>query len=155
MKNYVFWLTCAALIGCSPVGLASVKPLKVKVMRDLNFGVIKVGGAGSICVSPSIPPLVTTLGGVYSVSKRGRKPSRLKIKGEKNTLVFLHLQSSTVLVNEQGQTLPLDLHLNSPLRHLGRSGVIKDVYVGGTLHVEPTTQSGDYRGDFAITVDYQ
>ena len=132
------------------------KKLKIKVLKNLNFGIIKASRIpGTISVSASQPPVVTTTGGVYAVSGKRRKPTRLRIKGEPNALVYLNLQNRTRLMTPEGDSLVLDLELNSALRHLGPSGVIKDVYIGGTLNVEPFPAAGKYKGDFFINVDYQ
>jgi hypothetical protein len=159
MEKLFLFIVCLSFCSYSIPGYGkqpTPNELTIKVLKDLHFGAIKAGGvSGSITVSPSKPALVTTTGGVYSVHGQHQKATRLKLKGEKNTLVFLNLQSRTLLVSKDGKKLDLDLVLNSPLRHLGRSGVITDVFIGGTLHVDANPSAGNYKGDFSITVDYQ
>lgn len=151
MRLFIF-----LLIGWLFASTADAKEVKLKVLRDLNFGIIKVANsAGSITITPDKKPLVFTSGGVYAVNGVKRKSTRLRVKGDKNTLVYLSLQNSTMLYSEQGKGLVLDLSINSPLRNLGGNGKINDVYIGGTLFVDAFTAAGDYQGDFAITVDYQ
>lgn len=153
MKSFVLLLCCLLL---NSFAVAKSKEIEIKVLKDLSFGIIKAGRvAGTITVTPDSPPMVTTTGGVFAVSGEARKPTRLKLKGQKNTLVYLNLQNRTLLYSEQGATLNLDLQINSSLRNMGPSGVLTDIFIGGTLNVEPNPSAGVYQGDFTITVDYQ
>lgn len=155
----IFRLCCVVALllnSASVLSQSNTDVLQVKVLKSLNFGTIKAGGiSGTISVSANYPTLVSTTGGVYAVSPSHQNPTRLKITGEANTMVFLNLQHKTVLMSENGKALELDLELNSPLRHLGASGVITDVFIGGTLKVDANPSAGDYQGEFSITVDYQ
>lgn len=150
---------CLVLLLCGAVAFAAqqqAKSLQIRVLETLNFGSIKVAGVnGSIRVSANSPTLVTTTGGVYAIAVSNRRPTRLEISGQDNTLVFLNLQQNTVLRSKEGKTLTLDLDLNSSLCHLGPTGRIADVYIGGTLQVDGHSSAGDYQGEFSITVDYQ
>ncbi len=156
MKKRILWLIGITLCVVVPISFAASKEVEIQVLKALDFGTIKAAPVdGSISLSPSQPPLVTTTGGVFAVSGGARKSCRVKIKGQKDTLVYLDLQPRTQLVSAQGKTLELDLTINEPVRNLGRSGVITDVFIGGTLNVDANAQAGDYSGDFVITVDYQ
>lgn len=141
---------------CKGRGNGKTAVLQIKELKSLDFGVIQAGGvSGSVSVSPSYPPLVLTTGGVYAFSQGHQQPTRLKVKGEANNLIYLNLQNQTILTSEQGRQLDLHLQLNSSLRHLGPSGVLTDVFIGGTLNIGANPSAGDYQGVFSITVDYQ
>lgn len=150
-------LFCALWL-CTSLGYATsvVKILSIEELQSLSFGSIKVFGiVGSISVSPDAQAFVSTFGGVYSIPSSRQLPSQLRLSGEPNTLVFITIQQHTQLLSQEGKKLALDLELNNALRHLGVTGVIDDVYIGGTLSVGANASAGDYQGDFSITVDYQ
>lgn len=148
---YLSVLLCASVFAGENDGA-----LQVEVIEELNFGSIKIAGvSGSISVSPYYPTLVNTTGGVYALSAATPSPSQLSVAGEPNTLVYLNIQNQATLQSTQGEYLQLSLELNERIRHLGVTGVIDDVYIGGTLSVDAQTKAGDYRGAFSISVDYQ
>ena len=132
--------------------------LRIEILQQLNFGRISVSSfGGTISLSPSQHPLETTTGGVYAPTDASRRAAQLQLRGPADTMVFISLHDSSTLHAENGTNEPLSLQLtlNSPLRHLGPNGRIDDVYIGGTLTIDPNQPASSYRGEFTVMVDYQ
>lgn len=147
--------TAQAADGNAVADAAIVQPLQLVNTRDLAFGtMLNSGAAGTIAVNPNTDARTTT-GGVTASGSDGHAAQFFTYGGP---LQFVLVTRGPLPVLQRqgggGSMNVSQLVLNGPVfRYLSSAGVL-DLRVGGTLQVGANQPSGNYEGDFTITVTY-
>src|SRR3954469_17182328 len=157
--------SCAAL-GASPAAAVTqnasvtanvVKPLTLSWVQDLDLGTITLnlgtwsGATVAISRAGAFSCATTNL-----VCTGATQVSKYKVTGTNKQVVTISAPNVT-LTNLGDPTKTLTLAVDSPgqvtLTSSGEPGVT--FALGGTITLSSTTATGDYRGTFNVTVDYQ
>ncbi|NNC73094.1 MAG: DUF4402 domain-containing protein [Sphingomonadaceae bacterium] len=134
---------------------AVVQPLQLVNTRDLEFGAMLSGATdGTMVVNPSTDARTAT-GGVTAAGTAGHAAQFFTYGGP---LQFVLVTRGPLpVLQRQGGGASMNvsqLVLNGPVfRYLSTAGVL-DLRVGGTLQVGANQPSGNYDGDYTITVTY-
>jgi hypothetical protein len=153
-------LTAAPALAVGPTQNAKanariVKPLTLAMVRDLDLGVIVLGGGAWANASVGI-----SKAGVFTCTNSNvtcsspTQTAQYKVTGTNNQAVTV--TAPNVLMTNQNDGSTLTLTVDNPgtvnLGNSGAAGLIFDL--GGTITVASTTTDGTYIGTFNVTVNY-
>ena len=160
-------ITLVIMIGASPVGAQcrlcaapslvsdaeTATPVKLEVETSLDFDrlVLAGSGAGTALLGPDGSR--RTSGTVVSIGGRAMAGT-ITVRGEPGRAIRVGLPSSISLFGTTGGELKIE-SITSDLAAMPRiaSNGSLTIRFGGELHVNGTLE-GDFRGDFAVDVDY-
>ena len=162
----IFTLT-AVLLGFASISFAQstdnatadakatiLTALEISVVHDLDFGTIAstnaLQEAKIIAASGGDRTGAAYVGSTYSVGE-------FLIKGEKGQAVNFSVEAETKLTDTDGGTETMDITFTNSIS--GTSFTLNTngqttMYVGGTLKVAARQASGDYKGTYKVTVNY-
>jgi hypothetical protein len=128
-------------------------PVRLEVDTSLDFDRLVLAGTGAGTASLAPDGTRQTSGTVVSIGGRAMAGT-VTVRGEPGRSVRIGLPSSITLFGTSGGQVRID-SIRSDLGALPRIGSngILTVRFGGELHVDGTLD-GDFRGDFAVDVDY-
>jgi hypothetical protein len=147
----------SAVTQTAAVKAKVIKPLTLEALRNLDLGTItlKPGSWSNATVGLSRT-------GVFSCASTNlicsgpTSTARYKVTGSNKETAIISAPNVT-LVNQSDPTRTLTLVVDNPgqvtLTSSGKQGSTFDL--GGSITLDSTTASGDYRGTFNVTVDYQ
>jgi hypothetical protein len=132
-----------------------VKPLTLAMVRDLDLGVIVLGGGAWANASVGISKAgVFTCTNSNVTCSNPTQTAQYKVTGTNNQAVTV--TAPNVVMTNQNDGTTLTLTVDNPgtvnLGNSGASGLIFDL--GGTITVASTTTDGTYSGTFNVTVNY-
>jgi hypothetical protein len=136
-------------------GATVIHPLTVTKIRDMDFGALSVGVAGTAVLEPNADTLTTT-GGVASI---GGSPACAQFVGaaQSNSVVNIKVQNGSVTLTRSGGTETMTVS-NFTLQGQSKRTLAKaqsfTFRVGGTLNVAANQVEGLYVGTFNVTVQY-
>jgi hypothetical protein len=136
-------------------GATLIHPLTVTKLRDMDFGALSVGVAGTAVLEPNANALTTT-GGVASI---GGSPTCAQFVGaaQSNSVVNIKIPTNTIALKRVGGTETMTVS-NFTLQGQSKRALAKaqsfTFRVGGTLNVAANQVEGLYTGTFDVTVQY-
>jgi hypothetical protein len=136
-------------------GATLIHPLTVTKLRDMDFGALSVGVAGTAVLEPNANALTTT-GGVASI---GGSPTCAQFVGaaQSNSVVNINIPTNTIALKRVGGTETMTVS-NFTLQGQSKRALAKaqsfTFRVGGTLNVAANQVEGLYTGTFDVTVQY-
>lgn len=159
-------LLCLAGAGSAPAWAATAttnvsatvnKPLVLTSLQSLDLGTItlKPGTWSGATLSLSKAGILTCPA-TYLTCSGATLTARYNVQGtNKMTVIITAPNVNLVNTTDASQTLTMIVD-NPGSVTLTSSGVPgNDFDLGGAITLSSTTPSGDYRGTFAVTVDYQ
>jgi len=149
-------LAGAATPSTRATGTAMVlRPVSVAKLKDMDFGYVAVGAAGTAVLEPNADAFSTT-GGVTAV---GGTPHSAQFAGVATTSSIVNIkipnQPSTLTRVGGSETMTVS---NFRLQGLNKRAIAAQssftFRVGGTLNVAANQVEGIYVGTFTVTVQY-
>jgi hypothetical protein len=151
----------SSLAGATPpsavgTGHALVlRPVSVVKLKDMDFGVLGSGPAGTAVLEPNADVLTTT-GGVTAL---GGSPHSAEFAGAANSsaVVIIKVPKQPALMTRVGGTQTVSVS-NFTVQGLNKRAIAAKTWfsfrVGGTLNVAANQADGTYVGTFDVTVQY-
>lgn len=156
---------CAVAARAGPLAAATqtaavkanvLKPLTLSSLQDLDLGTITLNAGTWATTTVGISRAGAFACGANVVCTGAVQVARYRVTGSNNQVVTISAPDVT-MVNQSDSTKTLTLVVDSPgevtLTSSGFPGVIFPL--GGTITLSSATASGDYKGTFDVTVDYQ
>ena len=130
-------------------------PVSVVKLKDLDFGILAPGAAGTAVIEPNADVLTTT-GGVIAL---GGSPHSAEFAGAAGTsaVVNIKLPKQPVVLTRVGGTQTVSVSNFTNQGQNKRTIAAKTWFsfrVGGTLNVAANQAEGTYIGTFNVTVQY-
>lgn len=147
----------AAATQTAAVNANVVKPLELTRVQDLDLGTITlVPGNWSTAAVGISRAGVFSCPGPNLVCTGAVQVAKYNVVGSNKGVVTINAPNVT-MVNQADPSKTLTLVVDRPatvtLTNSGQPGIIFSL--GGTITLSSSTASGDYRGTFNVTVDYQ
>jgi hypothetical protein len=136
-------------------GATLIHPLTVTKLRDMDFGALSVGVAGTAVLEPNADTFSTTGG----VTRIGGSPACAQFVGaaQSNSVVNIKIPTNTITLKRVGGTETMTVS-NFTLQGQSKRALAKaqsfTFRVGGTLNVAANQVEGVYTGTFDVTVQY-
>ena len=164
------WLLAAAALALSaPPSIAAaappsataggtalvLRPVSVVKLKDMDFGVLDSGAAGTAVLEPNADVLTTT-GGTTAL---GGSPHSAEFAGAANSsaVVIIKVPKQPVLLTRVGGAQTVSVS-NFTLQGQNKRTIAAQTWfsfrVGGTLNVAANQAEGTYAGTFDVTVQY-
>ena len=145
----------AATVTAS-VSAASVKPLIITKLQDLDFGTVTLGpGVWNNATVALSQAGALSCANANVVCSGATQVAQYNVQGSKQQAVNISAPNVT-LVNQSDSTQTLTLVTDAPaslvLANSGFPG--SNFSVGGSVSINSTTAAGTYVGTFNVTVDY-
>lgn len=139
-----------------------VAGLSLAKTQDLQFGqIVRSTVAGTVTLDPSSANRVAA-GGVTIGQNAGNTAARFVATGEPAYLYTLTLPSTVALTKTVTSGTAPTMNVTAFTSTLGASGIgtlaadgTQTFSVGGTLNIGASQETGDYQGQFNVTVSYQ
>lgn len=127
-----------------------IAPLTITQESEQSFGNIMVGSTDTVFNLNHSKTTVTAGNGQYV---GGMKMGQYKVTGQPNTTVYLSV-TPTGTITYNGNTLNVTYAWNQTYRFIDADGSIIVSELSSTLTVPANSPSGNYTGNFNITVNY-
>lgn len=133
-----------------------VTPLSLNAVTDLNFGKLEIpkNNAGTITVSTS----GTTSGTLTIIDDNNILPGIYFISGDENETIGISVQSDNNIPGLEISAFKAryaDKEYENNTVGLLPPGESRALFVGATLHVDPSISRGKYNPSYTIEINYQ
>ncbi len=127
--------------------------VQLSAVSDLNFGIVAASTAGGTVTVGASAAAVPVATGVTRISG-GAAASFRVTQATNGQVIALSVGSPTPLTGP-GANIALSALTLSNNTITFNSASLQNVYVGGTISLNPNQTAGTYTGTFNVTADYQ
>ncbi len=146
--------TLTLLIGNIKVSYGQVS---VNKERDLRFGAVMVQSAGSITIAANDAGTLSTTGGIILLNFDPKSSAAYKVRVTRTLWgTSISTPNAVTLSGPNNSSIQITNITNTSLGgffgYLGTGTY--DLYVGGTVNLQPNMAGGEYVGYFSVTVNH-